>query len=275
MKFNELELAKGNKLLVVDSLNLCFRYKQSRRNDFSSEFNATVNSLAASYGCDSIVLLGDAGSKYRKEIYPLYKANRDEKKAKQTPQEKEDFDNFFKAYLHCWDNAPFPKLRFAGCEADDIAGYIATKLKKDFEHIWLISSDKDWSLLTSDKVSQFSSVTRKEYTVDTFEGHQGCEIDDYITVKCLQGDSGDNVPGVPMIGPKRAIELVEKYGSIWDIIEELPISGTAKYIKNLNEFGKEQLALNYELMALGEFNEEMLGEENMEKIKEVINAFSQ
>ena len=45
----------------------------------------------------------------------------------------------------------------------------------------------------------------------------------YISMKCLTGDKGDNVPGIPGIGPKRATQLIEQYGSAWDIYEAIPI----------------------------------------------------
>jgi 5'-3' exonuclease len=138
----------------------------------------------------------------------------------------------------------------------------------------LISSDKDWDLLISDKVSRFSTVTRKETTVHNWDEHYDFEIPDYITFKCLTGDKGDNVPGIPGIGPKRAVQLMEQYGDVFDIYNSCPIDGKYKYIQNLNE-NSEQLLMNVELMDLLTYCDEAIGKENTEVInttlKRVLN----
>ena len=141
----------------------------------------------------------------------------------------------------------YPVFHFRGVEADDIAAYIT--LNFDFDDCWLVSSDKDWDLLINDKVSRFSTVTRKETTVHNWDEHYDFEIEDYITFKCLTGDKGDNVPGVPGVGPKRAVQLMEQYGSVFDIYDACPIDGRYKYIQALNE-NAEQLLQNVELMDL-------------------------
>ena len=74
----------GN-LLIVDGLNLAFRWKHRGNTDFEHEYVRTVQSLAKSYNCGEIVVLGDGGSNYRKSIDPEYKANRKERYAEQTP----------------------------------------------------------------------------------------------------------------------------------------------------------------------------------------------
>ena len=87
------------------------------------------------------------------------------------------------------------------------------------------------------------------------------------------GDSGDNVPGVPGIGPKKAAALIQEYGSTYDIISSLPIASKYKYIANLNSFGADALLLNYKLMDLVTFCEEAIGEENCKKINEVLELY--
>ena len=93
MSIFELEMAKdpiGNNVMIVDSLNLAFRYKHTKRRDFAEDYYRTVKSLAKSYNADRIILACDWGkSSYRKEIYPEYKADREEKVAQQTEEEKE------------------------------------------------------------------------------------------------------------------------------------------------------------------------------------------
>ena len=66
----------------------------------------------------------------------------------------------------------------------------------------------------------------------------------------MTGDKGDNVPGVTGIGPKRATQLIEQYGDVFDIMSTLPIESRYKFMQNLNEFGADRLATNVELMDL-------------------------
>ena len=87
----------GN-LLIVDGLNLAFRWKHQGNLDFEYDYVRTVQSLAKSYNCGEIVVLGDGGSDYRKEIYPEYKANRKERYAEQTPEEEQEFLEFLQEF---------------------------------------------------------------------------------------------------------------------------------------------------------------------------------
>lgn len=268
-----------NQLMIVDSLNLAFRYKHAKAVDFADGYMTTVESLRKSYKCEKVVIAGDMGSSsYRKAIYPLYKQNRKDKYAEQTEQEKEEFEEFFaevQRILEIYEeNAKYPVLRFPGVEADDIAAYIVLKRKKlNIPFIWLMSSDKDWDLLINDYVSRFSYVTRKEVTAQNWNEHYDFSMEEYISIKCLTGDSGDNVPGVPGIGPKKAIQLVQQYGSTYDIIAALPIFSKYKFIDSLNTFGAEALMRNYQLMDLITFSEDAIGVENCKQIDSVLGAY--
>ena len=71
-------IPNGN-LLIVDGFNIIWRWIHAKKLDFQFDFIRTVESLAKSYDCGGIVVLGDGGSHYRKELYPEYKANRTEK----------------------------------------------------------------------------------------------------------------------------------------------------------------------------------------------------
>jgi 5'-3' exonuclease len=255
----------GN-LLIVDGLNVAFRWKHQNILDFKYDYIRTIESLAKSYKAGTIIVCADGGSSYRKEIYPEYKANRKERYAEQTEQEAKEFEMFMAEFQDTLTliKEKYPVFHFRGVEADDIAAYITKNF--EFDDCWLISSDKDWDLLINDKVSRFSTVTRKETTVHNWDEHYDFEIEDYITFKCLTGDKGDNVPGVPGVGPKRAVQLMQQYGTVFDIYDALPIEGKYKYIQAVNE-NAEQLLQNVELMDLLAYCEDAIGEEN----KEVIN----
>ena len=255
----------GN-LLIVDGLNVAFRWKHQGVTDFKYDYIRTIESLAKSYKAGTIIVCADGGSSYRKEIYPEYKANRKERFADQTAEEEKEFEMFMAEFSDTLTliRQKYPVFHFRGVEADDIAAYITKSV--DDDECWLISSDKDWDLLINDKVSRFSTVTRKETTVFNWDEHYDFEIEDYISFKCLTGDKGDNVPGVPGVGPKRAVQLMQQYGTVFDIYDACPLEGKYKYIQAVNE-NAEQLLQNVELMDLITYCEDAIGEEN----KKVIN----
>lgn len=262
--------------LIVDCLNLGFRWKHSGATEFVEDYKKTVESLKKSYGAGQVILACDSGSSsYRKAILPTYKQNRKDKFDEQTAEEREAFERFFQEFNNTMENylqeSKYPLFRFEKCEADDIAAYIVKYRKKfNFDKIVLISSDKDWDLLIQPDVMRFSYVTRKEVTWDNWSTHYEYEPDDHISIKCLMGDSGDNIPGVPGIGPKKAQALVKEYGTCYDIIANMPIASRYKYIANLNDFGANQLLNNYKLMDLMEFCDEALGESNCSTIQRTL-----
>lgn len=271
-------MAEGeNNLMVVDALNLAFRWKHQGATDFFEDYLRTVQSLKRSYKAKWVIIAADQGSSwYRKEIHPEYKQNRKDKFAEQTEDEKLAFELFFEDYQKTLDHirrtTDFPVIQFPKTEADDIAAYISVYSDiPPVDHIWLVSSDRDWDLLISERVSRFSYVTRKEVTADNWHEHYDCTKDDYISVKCLQGDTGDNVPGVPLIGPKRALELIQKYGTAMDIAASLPLSGSQKFIQNLNASG-DLIMRNYQLMDLVTFCRDALGD-NTKQIDEILQEY--
>ena len=268
------KLPETKNLLIVDGLNLAFRWKHQRKEFFKVEYKKTVESLAKSYQCGRIVVLGDGGSEYRKTISEDYKAHRREKYADQTEEEKAEFLAFlneFERGVELLQKDGHGFIKYQGVEADDIAALIcAHREELGYEEIWLISSDKDWDLLVDENISRFSTVTRKETTLDNWDEHYDFDPDYYLTFKCLTGDKGDNVPGISGIGPKRASSIIQEYGDVFDIISSLPIQGNYKFIENLNEFGADNLQKNVELMDLSyDIDAQVLGksEEILETLR--------
>lgn len=264
----------NNTIMIVDALNLAFRYKHSKAKVFSADYIKTVNSLAKSYKAAKVIIACDQGSSsYRKAILPEYKQHRKEKYDQQTEQEARDFEEFFQEFNRTMEDISkiYPLLRFDKCEADDIAAFIVNQYNT--RNIWLISSDADWDLLIRDNVSRFSYVSRKEITKENWNTHYDFSIDDLISIKCLTGDSGDNVPGIPGVAAVRAKTLVERYGTAYDIAASLPISSKYKYIQSLNDFGSDNLLRNYRLMDLVSYCDEALGKDNCDKIEEILEGY--
>lgn len=259
-----------NTVLVVDALNLAFRWKHQGRSDFRYDFQRTVQSLARSYDCKKVIIAADWGSStYRREIYPDYKQNRKDKFSEQTEEEKAAFEEFFEEFEESLEvlAEDYLVLRYKGVEADDIAAHIVKeKDKYGFEFIWLISSDRDWDLLIQEGVGRFSYVTRKEVTLQTWDEHYNVSPEEYISFKCLTGDKGDNVPGFPGVGPKKAESLIREYGDAFSVYEATPIESRYKYIESINE-NAEQILANYELMDLISFCDDAIGAENVSDIE--------
>jgi len=281
MKFTEIgKQEKNDNLIIVDGLNIAFRWRYKKVPYYTNDYVKTVESLAKSYDCGNIIVLADGGSIYRKNLFPEYKANRKEKYKDQTDSEKKEFEVFMAEFANAFkriEDKGHLVIRQGGLEADDLAAWIVGK-KKEFGigDIWLISSDKDWDLLIQDGVSRFSTVTRKEITVDNWDEHYDFEPEHFLTFKCLAGDAGDNVPGISGIGPKRATQLIEQYGDLYDIYDSCPIDSKYKFIQSLNE-NADQLLLNAELMDLESYSEQALIESGMDledlssNVKEYLN----
>jgi 5'-3' exonuclease len=276
--FDRLSQSDGSTLMIVDGLNLAFRYKHAKSTEFVDDYIRVVDSLKRSYKAGKVIIVADKGaSKYRKEIYPEYKANRKEKFENQTEQEKAEFEAFFAEYertlLQIEHGTDYPLIRFDGTEADDLAAYIVKHIKKypNITNIWLVSSDKDWDLLVNEYTSRFSYVTRKETTFENWHTHYDCDIEQYISIKCLNGDSGDNVKGVDGVGPKRALDLVREYGSAFDIAAAIPIQSKYKYIQSLNQC-RDLILLNYQLMDLLSYCDDAIGE-NTKQVDNILEIY--
>jgi len=267
--------APKDRVLVIDALNLGFRWKHQGKTDFREDYMRTVESFATSYNCGTIIITADKGSStYRKEVYPEYKSNRKVKYEKQTEEERQSFADFIKEFdatLRLMDKK-WLVLQYQGVEADDLAAYIVRNLDDyNVSHMWLVSSDRDWDLLISEKVSRFSYINRKETTFENWQDTHNYSIEDYITIKCLMGDSGDGISGIPQIGPKRAEQLAEQYGSAFDIYDTLPIDSKYKYIQSLNESG-DVLLRNYEIMDLLAYCDEAIGAANTNDIDNLLSS---
>lgn len=275
----------GNNLLIVDGMNLSFRYKHTGSTKFAADYIKTVNSLAKSYSCaDKIVLSDRGGSKYRKEIYPKYKANRDY--SDQTEEEKARTEAFFDEYnrtLELINETPgMESFWHKGIEADDFMSVIVDELLPHYDNIWLISTDMDWDEKLSPKVHRFSYASRKEFFFNdggdgcNFFEHHGCDNpQQFVMMKCLRGDQSDNIRGVEGVGIKRAYGILRGYEDTFAIIDSLPLPGKQKYIQNLNA-SAELLELNIQLMDLNSFAGEIIqttDPEASERLMELLSRY--
>jgi 5'-3' exonuclease len=257
-------------LLIIDCMNFAFRFKQRGSTDFAVDFLKTIDSFASSYGAREVILTADLKySKYRKNIDPGYKEGRKAKYVTQTEEEKEQVKLFFEGYEKALElaAAKYSLIRLEYVEADDLAAYLVRELSSSFEHTWLISSDADWDLLLADNVSRFSFITRKEYINECFYDDHSCDsAEQFLSIKVLQGDTGDSIPGVEGVGIKRAYNLVREYGSAFDIHDQIPLEGSQKFIQNINA-SADLILKNYKLIDLVSFCEDAIAFPCLKNIK--------
>lgn len=251
----ELEISAKNSynnLLLIDGNNLAFRWKHRKNyNSYQEEYERTVNSLSKSYEAVKTIVCFDFGkSYYRKEKYPEYKENR---KKPTEPEEIKKAEEFFSVLNDIPDILSANVAKFRGIEADDLITYFVENLKHKYDHVWIISSDRDLYQLISDNVSIFNLFSRKEITMDTLEEEE-LTPSTYMLARIIEGDSGDNIFGVEGIGPKRSKTLAKEYKTLDNLINALPLKGTSKYIKNLNA-SVEKLKQNEKLINLKDYNE--------------------
>ena len=148
---------------------------------------------------------------FRKDIYPEYKAQR-EPPPEDLPPQQERIVSILTAL-------GIPILRREGFEADDIMGTLVKALRDRDIHIYLVSRDKDLEQLLSERVSLYDPNKDEVITPERLFETKGWRPGQAIDAQTLAGDSLDNVPGVPGIGPKTAAKLLQKYGSAEAVVE--------------------------------------------------------
>jgi DNA polymerase-1 len=177
----------------------------------------------------------------RLELYPEYKAGR-----KPAPA---DFYEQVPVLQELLQAFGWPLYELDDYEADDIMGTLAVQAAaKDIETM-LITSDMDMLQLVNDKVHVFAlkkGLSNIElYSPKSFEAKYGIRVDQFLDLKSLKGDSSDNIPGVPGIGEKGALELLKQYETLDNVYENLGLvkDSTRKKL----EAGKELAYLSKEL----------------------------
>lgn len=213
----------------------------------------------AVYGfCTMLVkLLGDVNPKwlavafdksrktFRTEMFAEYKGQR-----KSTPSELSEQFPLARRLLEAMN---IVVLETDGYEADDIIGTFAVHAPKDVEVI-IVTGDKDELQLLDERVKVYFTKRGisdiKVYDVAAFaEDYEGLEPKQLIDLKGLMGDTSDNIPGVPGVGPKTALKLIGEYGSVENVLENIDrISG--KSLKEKLAGNKEEALLSKKLATI-------------------------
>lgn len=157
------------------------------------------------------------GKTFRHEAYESYKGTRDK-----TPNELSMQFPILKEILK---NMGIKTIDLDMYEADDIAGTLAEKAEDKGLNVYLVTGDRDYLQLATDKIKII--MTKKgiteieEYDRKRINEEYGIEPKQFIEVKALMGDKSDNIPGIDGIGEKTALKLVQQYGSIENVFNNI------------------------------------------------------
>ena len=183
------------------------------------------------------------GKLKRKELFEGYKANRHG-----MPEELAEQMPVIKDVLRAMN---IDILEKEGYEGDDILGTLAKFGEKKGLEVTILSGDRDTFQLASDNITiriprtKAGKTETENYNREKIIEEYGIEPKQLIEVKALQGDTSDNIPGVPGIGPKTALSLIQKYHSVKELYEKIE-----KGKDDLKGKQKENIIANKEMAEL-------------------------
>lgn len=243
---------KQPKLILIDGSSYLYRafyvpqLKRMQTNDgqpTGAVFGIMnmIKSLMAEYPESNIVAIFDAkGKNFRHELYEEYKANRPP-----MPDELRSQVEFVHRGVRALG---LPLVAMPGVEADDVIGTYARLASAAGQSVLVATGDKDLAQCVNDKVSLIDTMKKvimdEAGVVEKF----GVRPDQIIDYLALMGDSSDNIPGVPKVGPKTAVKWLAEYHSLDAIVANADKIG-GKVGENLREF-IPQLPLSKDLVTI-------------------------
>ena len=271
------------KLFLIDAYALIFRayyafIKNPRINskgiNTSAVFgftNALLEVIRNEKPTHLAVVFDPPGGSFRTEVFEEYKANRDE-----TPEDIK----ISVPLIHRVLEAMNIHMRVeAGFEADDLIGCLAKKAEVEGFDVYMMTPDKDFGQLVTDRVRMFrpgrgknpAEIWGPEEVCEKFGLHKTEQVIDYLG---LMGDASDNIPGVPGVGAKTASKLLTKYGSIEGLYQntdklkgKLKENVEANYDKAI--LSKQLATIVVDIDTEGAFDQMILEAPNPEKLQEI------
>jgi len=200
-----------------------------------------IKSLMTDYPESNIVAIFDAkGKNFRHELYEEYKANRPP-----MPDELRSQIDFVHRGIK---GMGLPLVAMPGVEADDVIGTYAKQASDAGQTVLVASGDKDLAQIVNDKVNLIDTMKKVILDEAGVMEKFGVRPDQIIDYLALMGDSSDNVPGVPKVGPKTAVKWITEYESLDGVIANADNIG-GKVGENLREF-IPQLPLSKDLVTI-------------------------
>ncbi len=229
------ESQKKKKLYLIDGMGFLFRsffaIKVPLRTEEGKFTNAVYGFARAllkvlrEHEPDYLAVAFDApGKTFREEAFPEYKANR--------PEPPQEFLYQIPMAIHLAECLNIPLLFVQGFEADDVIATLAEKVQTEGLEVVIVSSDKDLMQLIGPRVKMFDPIRGEEgkwYSEKEVKARFGTDPLHVPDALSLIGDTADNIPGVPGIGDKTAKKLMEQYGSLENLYENIDaVSGKIK-----------------------------------------------
>ena len=193
---------------------------------------------------DYVAVVLDAGAKtFRNDLFDQYKATR-----KPMPEELVSqlplIDKVVEAH-------GIRTVKQEGFEADDIIATLAREAEKKGFDVYILTTDKDAQQLLSDRIRIYDNRKDRTIDVEALKEEKGITPEQIVEMMALSGDSSDNVPGVPGIGPKTAMELIQQYGTLEEVLSHVDDIRGKKRQENLRNFA-DQARLSKDLVTLDE-----------------------
>jgi len=183
------------------------------------------------------------GPTFRHEMFDAYKANR--------PPMPEDLSIQIPYIKDITKGFNLPVVEMSGYEADDLIGTLARKAEEAGFSVIMVTGDKDFMQLVTDKSIIWDPMKEKTIDIDFIKDTYGLEPRQMVDVMGLSGDSADNIPGVPGMGPKTSLALIKKFGSMEHLYEQVDTIKKKKQHENLVRY-KEQALLSRELVRIND-----------------------
>jgi len=245
-------MTKKETLYLIDGSSYIFRAFYGVRQFLSNSKGLPTNAL---YGFvtmlrkvireeqpDYLAVVFDSKEKtFRHKMYPDYKGNRDKPPDDLIPQ--------FPYFTPVVEAFNIVCLKQDGFEADDIIGTLAQKGEKAGLEVVIVSGDKDMMQLVTPNVHMLDTMKGKRFEANDVIEKFTVPPDKVIEVMGLMGDSSDNIPGVAGVGPKTAGDLINKFGSIKNLYDEIDKIDKVKLREKL-ERDKENAFLSRELVTI-------------------------
>lgn len=203
--------------------------------------------LIESYNCPYIAVVMDSSKPtFRHEIYAQYKANREEM--------PDDLKTQMPLVNKLIDAFNIPIVRKDGLEADDLIAVLTRKAVQESFDVFLVTRDKDLMQLIGPHVKMLApdgSGTLMMLGVEDVKEKMGIGPENVVDYLALTGDASDNIPGVPGVGPKTALKILQVGGSVDKILENPSILENDKLIQKIQQ-NREMLCISKALATLKE-----------------------
>ena len=142
-----------------------------------------------------------------------------------------------------------PQVEMQGYEADDLIGTLAQKAENAGFMVVMVTGDKDFNQLVTNKSVVWDPMKDETRTVESIKKTTGLDPKSLIEVMALSGDTSDNIPGVPGIGPKTAMALIQEFGSVEGVYKGIDSIAKKKQKENLLNY-KENALISHKLVTI-------------------------